>query len=307
MSTDTISIPITDRESWLEMRRQDVTASDIAAVCGVHPTRSALQVWSDKFMATDQGDNAMMRRGRWLEDAVIFAMRERFPAWTISKPGLYVRSASLRIGATPDAIGSNGMNDRFVIQCKVVARSVFEGWDDAAPLHYQLQVVTESKLMYPKAAMGLLAVLVIGEFSAELEVFEIPILDEAWERAKAGVAAWWADVNAGRKPRADYTKDGEVIARLYKSEDFGAPPVDLSSDNRLADICAEYQMLGGQQKVIEEQRKAYKAEIVEKLAGRPKAVCGPYKISNTTVEKGEYIVKASSHDRLTISIPKGKK
>ncbi len=303
---DTVSIPIRDRASWLEMRRQDVTASDIAAVCGVHPTRSALQVWADKFNPQGDQDNKMMRRGRWLEDAVIFAFREGLPEWEINKPGIYVRSPSLRIGCTPDALAYDNQYHR-IVQCKVVARSVFEEWEGVAPLNYQLQVVTESKLTCPDATIGFLACLVISEFSAELEIFEIPILDEAWERAKSGVAAWWSDVNAGRKPRADYTKDGEVISRLYKSQDFGADPVDLSADNRLHELCDAYKGRGEAIKALEADRAATKAEIVEKLAGQPKAICGAFKISNTTVNKAEYFVKASSHDRLTISISKGKK
>lgn len=119
--TDTVSIPITSRAEWLELRRQDVTASDIAAVCGVHPERSALQVYLEKVHAPlgADNDNKLMRRGRWLEPAVIAAVRDQHPDLDARAEGFYLRSPSLRIGATPDASVQSGKG-RTVLQLSLI-------------------------------------------------------------------------------------------------------------------------------------------------------------------------------------------
>ena len=291
MISDAVVHPMTGRPMWLEMRRQDATASDIAAVCGVHPTRTALQVWYDKTVGKLDVDNAMMKRGRWLEDGVINAVRDEYP--------------EMAVGCTPDAT-VRVPGGRTVLQCKVVARSIFEDWEfGQPPIEYQLQVLTETMLAAPGATHGILAALVISEFTAELHLFDISVVPEAWASVVTKVGQWWADVTAGRKPRADYGKDGEVIGKLYRSLGDTAP-VDLSADNRMAELCASYKALGEEIGGLEGDRKGVKAEIVEKLEGIARATCGQYKISNSLVSVSEKIVAAYDYDRLTISIPKTK-
>lgn len=303
---DVISIPIVDRQGWLELRRQDVTASDIAAVCGVHPIRSALQVYLEKSQPLQaDNENNVMRRGRWLEPAVIAAVRDR--GHHVETTGFYLRSPSLRIGATPDAILRDGTRNR-VLQCKVVSRSVFEGWGGEVPLYYQLQVLTEAALLGgTDQPSGVLAALVISEFTAELEMFDVPWNAAAWERIKRDVGNWWADVTAGRKPRADYLKDADAIKDMHTPDGRDVKErADLTADNRLAELCDMHGKLGASIKIQEAERNAIAAEIIDKLGGIGKAKCGEYNLSYTSIEVPEKIVKAYSFNRLTVSKPKGK-
>jgi hypothetical protein len=174
--------PVTDRASWLARRTQDVTASDVAPLAGVGPKggRTAYRVYLEKagLITPDEADSNLMWRGRLLEPAVIAAVAEREPEWTIKPAGVYVRDSVIRLGATPDAVALNpkrpGIGN---IECKVVSRPVFEEhWraDDGSvrpPLYYQLQTLAQATLM--DAQWSQLAALVIATFSVELFVIDI--------------------------------------------------------------------------------------------------------------------------------------
>jgi predicted phage-related endonuclease len=294
------------REHWLELRRNDVTASDVGAVCGVHPYRSALQVYADKAGLSTVEETNIMRRGRWMEDAVLSAIRDQHPTWQVGKGnGAYFRAPALRMGATPDAYLKADPETTWVLQCKIVSRPVFEeDWAAGVPLHYQLQALQEAKLAGCGGAM--VAALVLDTFSADLYEYEVPIVDDAWDRCVRQVAEFWTDIAAGRRPRSDYTKDGEIIAKLYKSRPV-FEPVDMSGNMALAAACDRKTEAAAARKAAEAEEKAAKAEIIELTGGASRVICAPYTIKNTPVDKEEYIVKAQSYDMLTVSIPKGKK
>lgn len=288
---------IQSRAQWLSMRKLDVTASDIAAVCGVSPYSSALQVWADKTGQLVTEENNAMRRGRWLENGVIAAVKEEHPDWMIVQPGHYLRSPSLRIGATPDAVVTVGPA-RAILQCKVVSRPVFEEqWQGGPPLYYLLQTLTEMNL--EGTATGYLAALVIDTFTADLEIFPVGQNAPAWMRICDAVAAFWKIVDAGGKPAANYGVDGEAIAKLYRAVK-DSPPVDMTNDNRLAELCFEFNHRGSLMRALDGERDALKAEIVEKLGGASKAKAQGFKIANTPI-LAEVKAHTREYDRLTVT------
>lgn len=65
------------REEWLEARKSGIGGSDVAAILGVDPYRSALEVYCDKIgIAEPQEDNDAMKWGRKLEPLVAEAYQE---------------------------------------------------------------------------------------------------------------------------------------------------------------------------------------------------------------------------------------
>lgn len=61
------------REEWLKWRRKGIGGSDVGAICGVNPWRSAVAVYLEKIgelKAEDQEDNEAMYFGRILEDVI---------------------------------------------------------------------------------------------------------------------------------------------------------------------------------------------------------------------------------------------
>ena len=118
-------IPIVDRASWLAMRLQDVTASDVAAVCGADTRRSALAVYVEKTgLLPPKNDNPLMQRGRWFENAIPAALADERPKWRVLAPKLYLRDPILRLGATPDFVAEDSERPGLLgnVQGKFVAR-----------------------------------------------------------------------------------------------------------------------------------------------------------------------------------------
>ena len=289
------SFPITDRETWLKWRQADVTASDVAAVFGLHPWKTPLQLWADKT-GVDSGtaETAAMRRGRWLEDAVIAACRDQHPDWHIEKPGVYLRAPDYRIGATPDAVSGD-----VVIQCKTVADRTFKSsWQDGPPIHYQLQAMTEAMLM--RASGAILAVLVISPYGADYHEYNVPRHAEAETRILSGVPEFWRKIERGETPKADYAADADILAKIH-APDADMPPVDLSTDNYMPGLLADYEAARAAASEADERLRGLKAEIVEKLAGATVATLPGWQITNRIQHRKETILKATSFPVLRVS------
>lgn len=295
-------IPITSRAQWLDLRRADITASDVAAVCGLSPYKSALRVWAEKIgEVAEPNETAAMRRGRWLEISVIAALAEERPDWSIRQPHVYIRDPEERIGATVDAI-ANSQDGETIVQCKVVSRPVFDaGWQDGPPIAYQLQTLTETMLW--DAPRAVVAALVIDTYSAELEIFPVNRHAGAEAKIRETVAGFWADVAAGRQPAADYSRDSELLQVLYRPRKE-IEPIDLTGDNLLPELLAERERLMTTSKGAETRLEEIKAELVDKLKGAPVGLCDGWKISHTVTHRKEFVMAAKSFPVLKVTRPK---
>jgi putative phage-type endonuclease len=292
--------PVTDRATWLAMRAQDITASDIAAAVGLDPHKTALKLYGEKTgLLLPDGDNAMMRRGRWLESAVLAALQEQHPDWAIRQPKVYIRDTDLRLGATPDAIAQVEVNGGIVnVQCKVVSRPVYErDWADGVPMHYQLQTLTEGMLLDVERSM--VAALVIDTYSAELYLHDVPRHAAAEDRIRQIATEFWANVAAGKAPAPDYKRDAETIAALYpKSEDVA---LDLTGDNELAVLLPERAVLKEMLKVDTDRLMAIDAEIKAKLGNAERATLPGWRLSWKLQHRKEQIMPASSFRVLRVT------
>jgi predicted phage-related endonuclease len=229
--------PITDRESWLAMRRQDLTASDIGAVAGVDPYRTALSVFTDKLGLGVTFQTALMQRGIWLEAAAHEAMVDTLPNWKIINPKIYLRDPEIRLGCTPDRLAEDeDIGGLINCQIKSVSKPTFEKWNGVVPLHYTLQTACEGMML--NARTSYLVAFVIATYTAELHLFEVPRHAGAETRIRQTAVDFWHDMDAGQMPKPDFYRDAEVIAALYQQPKAGAH-VDLSTSNRAGAILAE--------------------------------------------------------------------
>lgn len=277
--------PRKDRASWLAMRLQDCSASDIGAVCGVSDRKTRARVWAEKTgLVGEIEDNAVLQRGRWYEAAVVEAMHETYPDWLIERGKFYLRHADLRIGGTPDAFVIDPDRAGYgYVECKAVASPIFADWDQTAagdpicPLSFQLQALTCAKLA--GATWAEVAVLVHTTYTAKLHRFEIPIHEGAWARVVATVANFWEDVFAGVQPPLDYGRDDDIVKALHPEEGFSREPLDWSADNRLVELAAKSLEMRGIISDLEKRQGAVDTEIRAKLGDHDWVNAGPWKIT----------------------------
>jgi len=257
---------ITDRKTWLQWRSQDLTASDIGAAAGVDRYRSPLRIFREKRGEVPaQEETGPMRRGRWLEPGVLFALREQHPTWHIMPAQQYLRDTENRLGCSPDAYAWIPGEDGVVnVQLKVVSRFIYDrDWPGInAPLSYILQTVCEGMLI--GATRSLLVALVDDGRNAFLAERTVPRYPDAEQTIKRIAVDFWAAVEAGKAPPADYSKDAETINGMFPTAEPGTV-VDLSGDNRLPELLVDRALLKAQAAEAEKRVDTIDAEIKDKL------------------------------------------
>lgn len=293
-------IPVTSKTDWLALRKQDVTASEVAALFGAHPYKTALQLYAEKKgISRGQGDNPAMRRGRIMEPAVAAALMEERPdLGVLLKADVYVRDAAKRIGATPDYI----LHDGSPVEMKTAAPMIFDrDWRDGPPLAYQLQLLTQMALL--GAQRGHIAVL-IDNPAKDLHVVEVPWHEGAWARIVAAVADFWDRFGRGEMPAADFALDGDALRALLPPQ--AGRRADLSGDNMLPALLAERAALKAQVSDAEARVKAIDAEIVAKLDGAEEAALPGWRITHKTQSRKETVIPASTYAVLRVTALKEK-
>jgi len=225
---------ITSRDEWLTWRKQDVTASVVGALFGVHPYTTSLRIYAEKRgVEFPDADNKTMRRGRWLEPAVATAVEEERPDWTLRAPRVYLRDPDLRLGCTPDYFIDGDPRGLGVLQCKTVAPSVYaRDWlgGSEIPLWVTLQALTE--MMLADAAFGVVAALLVDAHAMDVAILEVPRHADSELKILVAVKNFWNAVASGLEPDPNFSRDAEVIKALMPRETPGKQ-IDFSGHNEL--------------------------------------------------------------------------
>jgi hypothetical protein len=299
-------IAITDREQWLSMRSQDVTASIAGALLGVHPYSTAYGLYLLKkgMIHEDPEETAPMRRGRLLEPVAVQMLREDRPDWTIHEHpvGFYYRDPEARVGATPDVIATNEHGQRGIVQIKSVEPSIFRrDWktEDGViepPLWIVIQGIIEAHLTGVEWAA--VAPMVIG-FGVELPVIPIPIHAGIYDRIKAEVATFWDRIEQSQPYDPDYARDGSLIARLYPGDN--GVEVDLSGDNEAPMYVDQLEAARAAKKAAEGDEKTAKAALASKIGDAAIArLSDGRRVSHKTQRRAGYFVNETEFRVLRI-------
>lgn len=299
--------PEARRDEWLALRQRDVTASNVAAVCGVGYGTVARVYAEKKGLIPGAEMNALMERGLLMEPTILKALQVDRPAWTVRQSRVYLRRPDLRLGATPDFVAIDPEREGFgVIQAKTVAAPVFRTqWFDgdrlAGPIAYHLQTLTEARLA--GASWAVLSALVLSDFKFERHYIDVDVSnDAAWERIVLAVANFWEHFDADRMPAIDPERDAETVRLLYAAEDEKEPPKALPFKYR--DRLARRHELAAEIRAKTDEMAAIDTEIQGLLGNASIGECGQFRVSWKLQRRKEYTVKATEFRRFTVSTPK---
>jgi predicted phage-related endonuclease len=290
-------IPIESRDQWLSLRRQDVTASAAGALLGLHPYLSAYALWAEKagLVPSDAPMNAAMERGLELEPIAIRRLQKLHPHWEVTQPAAYYRDPEARLGATPDCLAVDPQLGLGIVQIKSVEPSAFrdhwfEDGEMRPPLWIAIQAIIEAHLT--GASWAAVAALVIG-YGIDVHIIDVPIHAGLIERIKAETRKFWEMIERGEQPPPDYGKDAALIEQLFaRPEEI---EVDLTGDNELPEVVAEWIELGRQLGNVEAARKARRAEILHKLGNASAARIATGRITARSIKRKAYVVAESSY------------
>ena len=295
---------ITDRAEWLLWRVADITASDVSALFGAHPYgKSALSVWAEKQgLSAAVADDDALRRGRWGEAAVIEMLGDERPTWEIRRAKVYLRDPAIRLGATPDAAAIDPEREGVgVVQCKMVAESVFEReWSGGAPpLGHQLQTLSE--MMLASASWGAIVALVVERFAWRPVIFDLARHEAAEARIRAAVAKFWANCEAGLAPALDPERDAETVKAMYPKAVVKEPALDLSGDNELPCMLATRATLNRLTKDAAKQIEIVETRVKARMGVHERAVAPGWRISWKNEPRKGFVVEPSEPRVLRIS------
>jgi len=295
-------IPIESREQWLALRAGNIGASEVSALLGVNPFLTIFELWARKsgLVTADIADNPAMRRGRLMEPIALQMLAEDRPDWTVEPNpipgGVYYQDAEMRLAATPDAFVTSPSRGRGLAQVKSIAPSTFkrewqlDGDAPEVPLGYAVQTICEAHL---SGAEWACVVALVVDHGIRIEVIDVPLHSALIARIKAAAADFWEMVDEGLEPPADYGRDAAVIEQLFaKPEEI---EIDLTAENKLPELVAEYVTLGKSIGELTEQRKARRAEILHRLGNASAARIATGRITAKSIKRAAYVVAESSY------------
>jgi hypothetical protein len=295
------------RKVWLALRANDVTASDVPAVCGEGVYGSAAEVWARKRgLIPPQDMSEPMKRGIWGEPAVFEALSWERPDWELRRAKVYLRDPAARLGATPDGVAIDPARAGIgVVQCKVVSEQAFrDKWlsdpaDDphdyfapaSAPLGYELQTLTEA--MLADAQWGVIACLVVGSWKWTLRLFFIDRHAGAEASIRDRVGQFWTRyLDTGVQPPIDADRDEALVKALHPQDD--GSEIDLSGDNELPGIVDDLTTARADKREAEKIEKRAKTIIGDKMGPAAFArLADGRRLSNKTQHRGAYSVEAT--------------
>lgn len=304
-----LRIPIKSRDQWLANRSPDVTASQAAALLGVHPYISAYELWAQKsgLIKADAEQTEAMDRGTELEPVAVRRLARIKPEWKVWQPNTYYSRPAKRMGATPDCFAIDPERDGFgVIQIKSVEPSVFNRtWKHDGtiepPLWINIQALIEAELT--GASWAAVAALVIGH-GIELHLIPLDLHPGLIKRLEGEVAEFWQRVANHHPYDPNPETDFDILAALY--DPTPGSVIDLTADNELPGLAEEDERLRKEQKVIKERREVLKTKFLLALGqaeiGR---LSNGLTIIAKRVKRAGYEVKPTEFVQVTVKPPKG--
>jgi len=204
---------VISRDDWLRERQKGIGSSDAAAVCGLSPWRTPLNVYLEKLELapsnSEEDDSDLLHWGRQLEPVVIEEYKRRTGA-QVSNQQQLIRSKEFPFAiATLDGIATFANEGPRILEVKTSQK--FSDWgepgSDSVPVQYIFQC--QHQMMCSGYQLADIAVLIRGH---DFRIYTIA-RDEAIIEAllKAEIAFWQCVVT--RTPPAPRT--GQDALLLY--------------------------------------------------------------------------------------------
>jgi len=300
-------------EEWLAERRKCITSSEIAALFGESSYCTEYELFHRKRNDVEIAyeDDERKKWGRRLENPIAQGIAED-RGWEIKPLKVFMTHAEFeRYGSSFDFEIRRG-NEKGLFELKNVdykkykEKWLVEGEEIEAPVGIELQLQSELEVANSNNTepytFGVIGALVGGNKPI--------VIERSWDkemgRLMLGKAKlFWHAVDNNFEPMPDFERDGEIIKLLYSGTD--GQEIDLSNDNRIASLVADYPALQAATSAAKKAQDAAKAEIAAAMKTAALAKCGDFYITRKTVNRGAYSVEATSYVDLRIKQPKGDK
>lgn len=211
-----------ERAQFVATRKTGLGGTDAAAILGVSPYKTALQVYAEKVGLITEPDLGEVERIEWgnrLEPLIAEAYAERTGRPITVHPETIRHPDYPEILANVDrstVIDRDGEASAAILECKNVSEWMVGEWEPAPPIHYAVQL--QHYLMVTGSRLGSFAALLGGN---RLHIVDVERDDAFCEKLLARELEFWDRVER-RDPPPPGPLDRETLARMFPSHGFKA-------------------------------------------------------------------------------------
>ncbi len=279
-----ISIMPKDEAHWLELRKQDLTSTEISALFGLSPYSTEFEVWHRHKDGLSVGFEANERStwGLRLQDSIAkgIAEDEKWPE--VRRMPEYMRVEDKRIGSSFDfAIAEKGL-----LEIKNVDALVFkdgwlvEGGDLEAPAHIEMQL--QHQLLLSGRSFAYIGALIGGN---TIKLLKREPDDKVFKAIQKKAEHFWNTIADGKAPEPDFSRDLDTIKALYSQAQVGKV-LDVRGDKETTSLMHEYQAISANKKVLEAMLEGIKAQLILKADDAEKLIGENFTLSLGVVKGG---------------------
>lgn len=275
-----------------QIRRGFLGASDLGAVFGVDPFRTAYDLYCEKKYDLDEKeDNDAIALGNALEASLVYYCGKK----KLLDVERNVRYEEGIFAANCDAVSVCG---RIVVEAKTTSRPWEWGPEgtDQVPWRVTLQVQQQMWLAHAELAYVVVLMPVGGRLT--LRIYEVPRNEEIIQRIKSAGMIWWSEhIIQDMPPSEDPTLS--VVQRIIRHEE--PTPVDVEHG-----LMAEWAAAQKGAKEANAELTRTKARVIAALGDQTLGITEDgWEISYGEQHRKEYTVKAASYRVLRVKKPKG--
>lgn len=289
-----------NKEHWLQLRSQDITSTDCAALFGLSKYKTLFELWHEKKenVVYSIEENERMKWGSRLEPVIAQGLADD-KGWQIEPKKDYYRIDDLRAGSSFDFFITN---ENALLEIKNVDGLVYkrEWSDDEAPAHIELQV--QHQLLVSGLSKAYICALVGGNDVKLIERSrDKKIIDSIIKK----IAAFWKSIEENNPPKPDYERDAEFIISQYSF----AEPGKLYAGSDLESIkkyVLKYKRAGDLEKRIKSVKDKMKAHILEIIQDSEKVKAEEFSISAGIVGEKSASYTTKPYRDFRVFLKKGK-
>lgn len=283
-----------DEAHWLELRKRDLTSTEVSALFGESPYITEFELFHLKKQAIDSNFKANERTnwGRHLEEAIARTAANE-DGFKIGPMKDYIRIPELRLGSSFDWRVVRGNKTTSIYEIKNVDGLQFKrGWseeDDGsfeAPMHIEIQV--QHQMLVSGIDHAYIRILVGGNRLIKIErtankEFQDLIMEKC--------AEFWRKYDADEAPTPNFERDAKTIMKLNS---YAHPGLTVTTEDPTMQKLVESYVRGGEmEKEGKKLKDASKAEIITLIGEAEKVIASTYSISAGMVAPSH----VPAHDR----------
>lgn len=296
-----------DPARWHELRREGVTASEVAGVLGISPWVSPFALWHRKRgLLAEEPDDRRMSLGRHLEEYVADLFHERHPEYRVERTGLWRHRGRRWQLATPDRLlipagdceHEDCVHEVIPLECKTDSVPD-ERWgpsgSDEIPVYYRAQLMWQMDTL--GADSGFLACFFLLNQDLRIYYLERSEPECALMRERAGVF-----LDSEEPPPVDWTGSTRAALReLFPFAEEQEVTVPRGLVRQYQAACRNFTEAERRKKTAEHRLRLVMGDASRAVDART----GDLVATRVVYERKPHMVKGSTVDRL--SPAKGKK